>query len=127
MRRYQTTKTLLIAAMLLSSCKTTQAEPSAPALLVLSSSETRIILEQAIGDLMNSQAVKLADNVFIQKSTVIIDRRYPYDSRGNLLDGREVRQADTVTLLTEDAKCYVRHNQSGNIKLVESLRCQKAQ
>ena len=109
--------------MLLSNCKATQAEALVPALLGHVSPKTRTILEQAIGNLLNSQAIKLADNVFTKKSTVIIDRHQPKDSRGNLLDGREMRQADTVSLFTGDGACYVKHDQSGNIALINSINC----
>jgi|TARA_B110000240_G_C13375848_1_gene400280 hypothetical protein len=109
--------------MLISSCKATQAESLIPAFLEHSSPKSRTVLEQAIGDLLNSQAIKLANNVFTKTNTVIIDRYQPKDSRGNLLDGREIRQADTVSLLTGDGKCYVKHDQSGNIKRVNSINC----
>ena len=94
-----------------------------PALLLQPSADSRVILEHAIGGLFNSQPIKLADNVFTQKSSVIIEPRQNKDDRGNVLDGREIRQAHTVTLLIEDGKCYVRHDQTGHIELVESISC----
>ena len=109
--------------MLITSCKTTQAEVLVPALLEHSSPKTRTVLEQAIGELMNSQAIKLANNVFTKTSTIVIDRHQPKDSRGNLLDGRDMRQADTVSLVTSDGECYVKHDQSGNIQLINSINC----
>ncbi|MGY8863146.1 MAG: hypothetical protein ACKVJ2_10990, partial [Pseudomonadales bacterium] len=58
-----------------------------------------------------------------QKNTIIIEPNQPKDSRGTLLDGREIRQADTVSLLTKNGKCYLKHDQSGNIKLLENINC----
>jgi hypothetical protein len=107
----------------LTSCKTIQAKPPRPALLEHSSPEIRIVLEQAVGSLMNSQPIKLADNVFTQKSTIIVESLQAKDSRGNMLDGREIRRADTVSLLVEDGKCYVRHDQSGHITLLINISC----
>ncbi len=108
---------------MLSNCAATELSQNTPALLEQSSADTRLLLESTIGDLLNSQPVKLADNAFTEKSTVIIERSQPKDSRGNLLDGREIRPADTVTLLTEDGKCYLKHDQSGSIKLLDSISC----
>ena len=123
MRQYTAKSVIIIASLLLGSCLATQPAQHVSALLEQSSADTRLVLENAIGELMNSQPVKLADNVFLQKSIVIIERRQPKDSRGNLLDGREVRQADTISLHTEDGKCYLRHDQSVNIKLVDNISC----
>jgi hypothetical protein len=96
-----------------------------PALLVQPSAQSRLILEKAIGDLLNSQPVKLADNVFTLKNTVIIEPNQPKDNQGRLLDGREIRQADTFTLLTEDGKCYLRHDQNGHIVLLGNISCKE--
>lgn len=116
---------LIIAPFVLSSCLTTEPIQPVAALLEQPSSETRILLESVIGDLLNSKPIKLADNVFTQKSTVVIERNQPKNSRGNLLDGRERRSADTVSLLTEAGKCYLKHDQSGNIKRVGNIRCRE--
>ena len=118
---------LLIAPFILSSCAPTHPLLLAEALLQHPSAESRIILENAVGKLLNSQPIKLANNVFVDKSTIIIQSSQPKDSQGNLLDGREIRQADTVSLLIENAKCYIKHDQSGHIKLVENIRCQAKQ
>jgi hypothetical protein len=108
---------------MLNSCLAIQSLQPVEALLQQPSVKSRLILENAIGDLLNSQPIKLADNAFLQKSTVIISRRQPKDSSGNLLDGREMRQADTFSLFTEGGKCYVKHDQSGNIKLLDNIKC----
>lgn len=93
------------------------------ALLEQPSAKSRRILEDAIGNLLNSQPVKLADSVFTVKSSIIIEATQPKDSHGNLLDGRENRQADTFSLLTENEKCYLKHDQSGHIKLLTDINC----
>jgi hypothetical protein len=81
------------------------------------------LLENAIGDLLNSQPIKLADTVFTKKNTVIIQRKESKDPRGNLLNGREIRQTDTVSLFSEDGKCYLKHEQSGRTKFVNRISC----
>ena len=113
----------MITTCILSSCLATQVSQPVPAMLDQPSSDTRLLLESAIGDLLKSQPIKLSDNVFLQKSTVIIGRSQPKDGRGNLLNGREIRKADTVSLLTEDGKCYLKHDQSGQITVVGNISC----
>lgn len=117
------TMTAFFMLFMLSSCLGTQAAHPVAALLEQPSEESRRILEIAIGNLMNSQAVTLADNVFTTKSTVIIEANQPKDSSGKLLDGRDIRAADTFSLLTENGKCYVKHDQSGLIKLLGTISC----
>jgi hypothetical protein len=114
---------LILASLLVNSCSATQPLEFLPALLVQPSEDNRIVLERAIGDLFNSQPIKLANGVFTQQSKVVIERRLAKDSRGNLLNGREIREADSVSLLTEDGQCYIRHDQTGNIKLVHRINC----
>jgi hypothetical protein len=125
MSQYTVKSTVMTALLILSSCLTTEPLHPVEALLEQPSAQSRLILEKAIGDLLNSQPVKLADNVFTQKSTVIIESNQPKDNQGRLLDGRETRQADTFSLLTEDAKCYVKHEQSGHIILLVNISCKE--
>jgi hypothetical protein len=125
MKKYAPIIIISTTFLILNGCLATEPTKSVEALLERPSTESRRILESAIGTLLSSQPIKLAETVFTIESTVIIEARQPKDSRGNLLDGREGRQADTVTLLTEDGKCYLKHDQSGNIKLLVSINCQK--
>jgi hypothetical protein len=118
---------LIMAPFILSSCLANRPWSLTEALLIQSSTENRRIIENAIGDLLNSQPIKLADNVFTKQSIVIIERSQSKDHQGKVLTGREVRQADTFSLLSGDENCYVRHEQSGDIKLLVSIRCQPAE
>jgi hypothetical protein len=93
------------------------------AILDESSLQSRHILEKAIGNLLNSQPIKLADNVFTSKSTVIIESNLPKDNQGRVMDGREIRLADTFSLLTADEKCYLKHVQSEQITLLNNISC----
>ncbi|WP_339723550.1 hypothetical protein [uncultured Paraglaciecola sp.] len=93
------------------------------ALLEQPSTQSHLVLETAIGKLLNTHPVKLADKVFTLKSTVIIDFSQSKDSHGNLLDGRDTRHADTFSLLTQDGHCYLRHNQNGEFYLLNNISC----
>lgn len=122
MKKYPPTSIVLTACLVFSSCSVTQ---PLPALLEQPSVDSRLSLETAVGDLFNSQPITLASDVFQNKSIVIIEPRQPKGNRGNLLDGRETREADTVSLLIVNRDCYVRHNQSGEIKLVPNISCKE--
>ena len=114
---------VIITTSILSGCLATQPSQPVAALLEQSSAENRILLERAIGDFLNSDPIKLADNIFSQESTVVVDRSPSTNSRGNLLDGREMQAADSFSLLTENGLCYLKHDQSENIKLLDNIRC----
>ena len=111
--------------IILCSCLATKPSRPVDALIEQPSVQSRLILEKAIGNLLNSQPVKLADNIFTVKSTVIIEYNQSKDSQGRLLDGREIRQAETFSLLTEDGKCYVKHEKNGHIILLDKISCKE--
>jgi hypothetical protein len=111
------------ALFILSSCLTTQPIHPVAALLEQPSTQSRLVLENAIGKLLNSHPIKLADNAFTLKSVVIIEPNQPQDSQGNLLDGRDTRQAETFSLLIADEECYLKHEQSGQIKQLSNIHC----
>lgn len=123
MIKYIVNSIVMSLPIILSSCLSTQPLHPVEALLEQPSPQSRRILENAIGNLLNSQPVKLADNAFTLKSTVIIESNHPKDSQGNLLDGRDTRQADTFSLLIEDEECYLKHEQSGQIKQLSNIYC----
>lgn len=125
MSKYQTTYVLaLLTIYTFSSCSATQLEQApVPALLERQSTESRVAIEKTLGVLMNSKPVKLASHAFVDKSTVIIDRNQSVGNQGSLLNGREIRPADTFTLLINDGLCYLKHSQSGNIQLIQFIKC----
>ena len=120
MSKHKSKYVLMITTFLLASCLATQ---PFPALLEQPSADSRLLLEKAIGDLLNSRPIKLADNVFTKKNSVIIERGQPKNNLGRLLDGREIRPADSVSLYTKNGKCYLRHDQSNQIKLLGNIKC----
>lgn len=122
MLKYQVAVLLVVCTF--SACNSRQDKQAlVPALLTSQSPQDRVLIEKAIGTLMSSRPVKLAAHVFVNKSTVIIGPKQSTDNHGNLLNGRETRPVDTFTLLVKDELCYLRHNQSGNTQLVQSIKC----
>lgn len=112
--------------LMLSGCNATVAKNALPAVLNTSSSETVEAIQQAITSLTGMKNIKLADNVFSQKSTLIVERALHTDNQGRLLNGRSVEPADTFSLLVESGRCYLRHNQSDKIIELALVKCKAA-
>jgi len=116
-------KLLLLALVVLVGCQITQAQQPVNALLETQSTKTRVLLEQAIGNLLNSQPVKLADDVFTLSSTVIIERSHSIDGFGRLIDERDLKPIDSFTLLLQSNKCLLKHEQTNVVIQLLDIEC----
>lgn len=116
------TLSLLSISMTLISCLSVSSQQPVPALLDRPSPETRKALEKAIGSLINSDPIKLSDKAFTKKNTLIIDQINSHLNQ-SLLNGRELRKADSFSLLKEKDQCIVRHNQTNKIIFVDKINC----
>ena len=104
-----------------SACHSTQSKTSIKALLASPSATVRENLEKSIGDFFNSQPVKLADRVFTTNSTVLVeryqgDKAIPTTQRG-------LAPVDSFTLLLENNRCVLRHDQSQTLILLPKINC----
>ncbi|MFT2091763.1 hypothetical protein [Paraglaciecola sp. 2405UD69-4] len=117
-------KAYYISALLMG-CSFNISEHSAHALLITPSIESRHYIEQIIGNLRNSQAVKLADNVFTKKSTITIARKQAWSDTHVLLNERDISVPETFTLLIHNQKCYIRHNQTEIVRLLSRIKCKE--
>lgn len=114
----------LVATMVLGGCMSTQASYAKPAMLASPSAQSARIIQNAIASLTHGQKIKLADNVFGDKSTIIVERARQNDDRGNPLDGRDNNApADTFTLLKTADGCVLRHDQTGKQMVLSHLKC----
>lgn len=114
---------MITAASMLVGCNMMQSQHFVTALLEKPSPATRVILERAAGNLLNSQTIKLADSAFTESATIIVEAIQVQNSQGQLLNGREIRAAITLSLLSNDKKCYLRHDQSGQIEYLGQIKC----
>jgi len=119
----QSGKLLLLSILVLVGCKSTQAQQPEPALLDAQSTKTREALEQTIGDLLNSQPVKLADNVFTIRSTVVIERLSSRDNQGIFLNERDLKSAESFTLLIKGKNCLLQHDQTKKMIKLGEIEC----
>ncbi|WP_299080315.1 hypothetical protein [uncultured Paraglaciecola sp.] len=122
MKKYLLNSVGLFTAISLQGCMASQTPDYLPALLVQPNANTRIILETAIGQLLNSQPIKLANSVFTKQHTIMIERQQTIN--GDISMGRGVDFADSVSLLTKSGKCYLQHVQSKRIEQVKGIGCQ---
>jgi hypothetical protein len=114
---------LLLSGLFLNNCTTAANAPAKPALLSKSSVQTRVLLEKTLGGLMGSQPIKLADNVFIEKSTVLIARQPLPNDRDFIPGAIPEQQANSFTLLKRDGVCLIRHDQTNQLKELTFLNC----
>lgn len=116
-------KLLLLGLVVFVGCQITQAQQPVDALLETQSTKTRVVLEQAVGNLLNSQPVKLADDVFTLSSTVIIERSHPKDGFDRLIDERDLRPIDSFTLLLQSNECLLKHDQTKVVIQLLDIEC----
>lgn len=114
---------LILVFLGLAGCQTTQAKPSVAAILETQSTNNLVALEQAIGELLNSKPVKLADDAFTLGSSVIIERSLGIDSVGRFVNDRNLKAIDSFTLLLQSNTCSLKHDQSNKIIRLEEVKC----
>lgn len=99
---------------------TSQAQHFQLALLKTQTTESHLLLEQAVAKLFNGQAIKLANSAFVKKSTVLIERANR-SNNGQILQGRVIELPEAITLLSDGQQCYLKLDQQQVV--VESLDC----
>ena len=119
--------TIKLSCLLLSvaifGCTTSKPQPTKPALLKSPSVQTRITLETAIGKLLNSKKVKLADTAFTQSSTVMIEQSQHTNNQGRLLESHNSRPIDSFILLFKANTCTLKHQQSLKELTLSNIEC----
>ncbi len=102
-------------------CQSVVAQQGQPALLTAPLQQNRVQIEQAVGKLLGSAPVKLADNAFTHHSSVMIERAGP-----SALNMRNVAPSpvDKISLVIEGKKCWLLHQASEQKLLLEGVSCQ---
>lgn len=106
----------------------TQAGELQTALLSNANVKSRIIIQEAVASLTNGQHVQIADNVFSQNSTFLVERRVAVDDQGIPLDGRQpLEPVESFTLLIDNQNiCHVRRDQTGEKVSLPETSCEPA-
>ncbi|MBE0457811.1 hypothetical protein NDQ71_10495 [Pseudoalteromonas sp. KG3] len=112
----------IIAALLLYGCTT--AETATPklqhALLTKPQSE---LIAQGIARLMRSENIAVADDVFMQRSLMVVDNVTKTDALGNPIMGKQLNMPDRYELLIKNDLCFVRHLDSKATEPLPDVKC----
>ena len=80
-------------------------------------------IESVISDWYGGVKVTVANNAFVDSSTVRIERKTHVDDRGLPIEGRHNNQALSFTLLKQGETCLLRNNQTGITSALTSASC----
>ncbi|MEO9944505.1 hypothetical protein [Paraglaciecola sp.] len=112
-----------VIAWMLMGCVTKDTGLLSEALLEQPSRESRQAMEVVIGEMLKGRPIKLADTVFSKKSRLTVERRQSAPNSNNVLNGREIPAIDSFTLFLNNGQCMIRHNQTGQTRFVENVKC----
>ncbi|MEP0355475.1 MAG: hypothetical protein ABJH06_19290 [Paraglaciecola sp.] len=108
---------------MLMGCVTKDTDLLSEALLEQPSMESRQAMEVLIGEMLKGRPIKLADTVFSKKSRLTVERQQSAPNSNNVLNGREIAAIDSFTLFLNNGQCMIRHNQTGQTRFVENVKC----
>ncbi|BDF95645.1 MULTISPECIES: hypothetical protein [Pseudoalteromonas] len=112
----------MITAVLLYGCTT--AETATPklqhALLTKPQSE---LIAQGIARLMRTDNIAIADDVFMQRSLLVVDNVTKLDEFGNPIMGKQLNMPDRYELLIKNDLCFVRHLDSKATEPLPDVKC----
>lgn len=117
------TYTALISFMLaVSACQQVQAVAE-PAVLIQTSPEVKLELQQQIQKAIGGPLVRLADNAYLFESQIWIESVVLKDDKGRPLDGRHLDLANLFVLQIEQGQCQLKHNKSGQVFVLTQAKC----
>lgn len=112
-----------VIAWMLCGCLTKDTGLLSEALLEQPSVESRQAIEVLIGEMLKGRPIKLADTVFSRKSSLTVERRQSAPNSNKVLNGRETPAIDSFTLFLNNGQCMIRHNQTGQNRFLENVKC----
>lgn len=114
---------ILLLASLLSGC---QGGSAVPALRVsTSAAEEAPQIEAGVSSLLGRRVI-IADDAFIQDSTIIISPLQPAALRPGMRNDRDTGSPQHVRLLLSRGRCYLEHVESSKRLLIDGLICRTA-
>lgn len=117
------THTAFISFMLaVSACQQVQAVAE-PAVLLQTSPEVKLELQQQIQKAIGGPLVRLADNAYLFESQIWIESVVLKDDKGRPLDGRHLDLANLFVLQIEQGQCQLKHNKSGQVFVLTKAKC----
>lgn len=115
--------TLVSISLLLFGC-TTPAEAPTPKLqhALLKEPQSELIA-QGLARLMRSNNIAVADDVFTNRSLMVVDNVTKTDALGNPIMGKQLNMPDRFELLIKDNLCFIRHLDSKATELLPNVKC----
>ena len=78
---------------------------------------------EIVAQLVGSQSVNLGSNVFMEKSSLVIEPPNIADTNGNPIMGKQLDMPHRFMLLTDGEQCFIRHLNSEQVVPVPKLSC----
>ena len=108
--------------LIVSACQQVQAVAE-PAVLIETSPEVKLELQQQIQKAVGGPLVKLADNAYLFESQIWVESAVLRDDKGRPLDGRHMDLANLFILQIEQGQCQLKHNKSGQLFALTKAKC----
>lgn len=120
------TKGILFVAsvLLLVACKNGTLQDEVPARVQAPTPAGKAELQAAVAEALGRTEVLLADDAFIDSSTLVVERRPARDPAGNRLPGRELEKPERFQLLLSGGDCILLRESSGERWTLREVRCQ---
>ena len=100
------------------------AEPwGAPAVITHPTAASHADLERAVSLALHGMHVRLADDALTREDLLIVARTEARDSRGRLLNGREIERPQHFRLLRRRSRCVLIHVESGKARVLTHTTC----
>ncbi|MFY8274027.1 hypothetical protein AAEU32_07875 [Pseudoalteromonas sp. SSDWG2] len=108
----------------LAGCNATQQLPAElrPALLSQPSQQQ---VSELIAGMLNSQSVRLNSNVFMDKSSLVVEPPKMTDANGNPIMGKVLEMPQRFMLMTDGTQCYIRHLNTEQTIAAPQLSCKQ--
>jgi hypothetical protein len=81
------------------------------------------LIAQGIARLMRSNAIAVAEDVFMTGSVMVVDNASKTDSLGNPIMGKQLNMPDKFELLIKGDTCFVRHLDSKATESLPDVKC----
>ncbi|WP_462159392.1 hypothetical protein [Pseudoalteromonas sp. GB56] len=78
-----------------------------------------------VAQLVGSQSVNLNTDVFMEKSSLVIEPPKIADANGNPIMGKQLEMPQRFMLLTDGKQCFIRHLNSEQVIPTPQLSCKE--
>jgi len=112
---------LLCASLLLVACQSS-GQPLVPALLSQPSAQERILLEEAVQELLGRR-VRLSETALTESSLLLLEPQGGTGVDGLLLDGRRQEPPERLRLYLWGDQCLLEHKASGKRQRLQGVDC----